>query len=594
MGKKSLFITIFCSVAVVLVLGVFNIVHLTNKPQKPADLVTPVVDKAINEGNNKGSKEDPYYIYDVETFNNLLSLYGSETKVVRKAVMVESVDETTGETVMVEKKDENGKVIYEDVLVDGMQTYEPYHFELYNDIDFSEAEYKILFNNGKAFSGVLNGKGYSVKNVSVSITKENLKDNVYIVSQSVDENKAGAYAHIALFGDTNGATISNINFDEVSINVADDIFSYIQSDEYWSNINTNLREFTIGGIVACAENSTIEANVNITIDADSYSLYAKASENDESKTQGRNCLGGVVGYALNTTITNVENGKSTITIVADSGQKNYYMGGVAGYLVKSEVKFVDVTVDITASADTTADQSTKTMSPLYIGGIAGYVHTSNINNSLVNLTIKQVETEQRYNAVYIPSFMNGYFNMVGGIASVVRANDETQKSVIANTKVFANVNMDCYYGGAVYQVKSTQTSKDTTAIYVTLENLTLNSTVVTLQAYGVASTLVYTEIKYTSDYQYSMAEQATGTERQYNVYLNGKTTASSYQDEGGLTGHYVAAMICSNYTEGDGILHYNPKDFYVLISTQIYSQFRFGSEQLDTFFGSKGYLAFAD
>lgn len=606
MGKKGLFITIFCSVAVVLVLGIFNIVNLTRKPSNP-DNGTKVSD-TINKGSNKGSAEDPYYIYDTETFNDLLSKYGSETKPVRKPVMdpvmvpvmVESTNEA-GETVMVEKQDEQGNIVYEQKKdeqgnlvfeqkkdADGNVVYEEtgeveqYHFALYNDIDFSGKEYKILFNDGKAFSGILNGKGFTVKNISVNVTAENLKDNIYVISKTVDETKTGAYAHIALFGDLNGASITNISFDAVSIKVADDIVPYIQSNDFYNDVKTSIKEITIGSLAACAENSTIEANVNAVIDADSYSNYASGS------TTGRNCVGGVVGYAMQSTISNLENGKSNIEIVADSGYKNYYMGGVAGYLFNSEIKFVDLSVKITACAAIKDDQDKGHMAPLYIGGAAGYVRTSNINNAVIDLTVNQVSDEKRYSESYGSKTLNGYVNKVAGIVSIIRANDENEISKISNVKVTSNVDMDCYFGGAVYEVKSTQTSKDKTAIYVTLEDLTLNSTVLTLQAYGVASYLVYTEINYTENYQYSHAAVGSGTERQYNVLLNGETTLKSSAEDGS----YVAAMICSNYTEGDGILHFTPKQFYVLVSNQIHGQFRLGPEQTEGYFGAKGSLSF--
>ena len=624
MGKKGLYITIFCSVAVIFVLGIFNIVNLVKKSHKPIDNGTNVSD-TINKGSNKGSAEDPYYIYDTDTFNDLLTKYGSDTKPVREKVktpvmvpvMIESTDEN-GDIVLVEKKDENGNIIYEEkkdengnivyqvdengnfvykkdfdgnfIYEEVEGKYEPYHFELYRDIDFAGKEYKILFNNGKAFKGVFDGKGYSVKNISINITTENLKDNVYVISQSENEKKAGAYAHIAVFGDFNGASLTNIVFDSIEIKIADDVFSYIENKEFYEDVNASLKELTVGGIVACAGNSTIEANVTAKIDADSYSNYAN------NENTGRNYVGGVVGYAYHTSISNLENGKSAITIIADSGKKNYYMGGVVGGLVVgSEIRNIDVSVDITASAAVKADQEKGQKSPLYIGGVAGYVLSSNIKNGIVALNVKQVADESRYSESYASSELTSYVNKVGGIVSIIRANDDTQISVINNVNVTSNVDMDCFFGGALYQVKNKELDDnneivDKDAIYVTLEDLTLNSTVKTLQAYGIASALAYTEIKYSNEYQYSIAEVGSGTQRNYNILLNGVTTLKSSSTDS----RYVAGLICSNSTEGDTIIHFDPQDFCVLVSNQIYAQLRNPLEKTDNYFKTIGYLSYTE
>lgn len=565
MGKKGLLISIICSIVVVVVLGVSSLVHVfKHKEVVPPD-GTPVVDQTINEGNNKGSKEDPYYIYDADTFVKFLSLYGSKEKnlkqVVKVPVMIET--EENGEIVKTEKKDEDGntiyedkldefgKVVYEDVVGDdGEVIKEPYHFALYNDIDFTNVDYKTLFTDGTSFIGVFDGRGYSVKNISINVTTENFVD--FIFTQGGESKKS--YAHIGIFGDTNGAVIENIAFSNIFIFVSDDIYDYIQND-MWNDHKSSLGELTVGGLVACAENTTIKANVSVVINANSYGVYS------EEQNTGRNFIGGVVGYAANgSLITNLDTGSMTTNITVDGKGSCSYIGGVVGGLYSSRVGGIDLTTLIT---------STSKDNTYYIGGIAGFVHTGDIANSRVNLTVKQVETEDRRTETdYIQnSILLEKYNGVGGIASVIRANNNEQLSTISNVKVFSNVDMDCFFGGAMFRVNSKDNDTTADSVYVTLTNVTLNSKVNVLKAYGVGFIIPHTKIEYTEDYAYSIAKNQSGVEKEYNILLTGSALIDSNVD----AVEYSTSIISQNRSNASVVV--NLKELKVLVSFKISEKF---------------------
>ena len=588
MKKKGLLITLISTVIVVAVVGGMSIGKLFNKDNNPnANPGTEVSDKLKNEGNNKGSREDPFYIYDTESFTTLLKKYGADKKqyreVVKDPVMIEiqkpdgTVEkvqkEENGELVFENRKDEDGYDVYKDV--EGI--YESYHFELTKDIDFAGVDFEILFNKNNAFTGVINGAGYTVKNITINVTKENFKNNITITDKP--------YVHLGIFGDLKGATIKNINFDGINIDVENDIFDYLQSSEFYDEFKTSLYEFSIGSIAACAtQNTVIEANVNANINADAYSVTM------ENENKGRNCVGGIVGYAMDSKISNYSTdtlkGSSKVTIIADSRSKSYYLGGVSGYMFNSEYSNLDVSATITASAKVF---NPNVANKLYIGGVTGYMLGSTIKDSIVNLTVKQLADEERMPGTGVLSIDNGLYNMVGGVASIIRANNvegedglEPQISKITNVRVNSDVDMDCLFGGLVFEVKSTFLEEEYNAalesgdtyeiekimeeyIFVELIDNLVTSKVKTLMAYGIASKLLYTEISFTEDAQYLTATNAVGEDKRYNVLLSGKVVLAS-NDNMKTTG--IISTNAAAY-----FVHFTPKDIFAMASLEIFNEF---------------------
>ena len=587
MKKKGLLITLISTIVVVAVIGGLSIGKLFSSPEDPnAGPGSQVSNKVSNEGNNKGSKADPYYIYDTETFTTLLSTYGNQTKPYREAVMdpvmidvvengvtvsVQKKDEQ-GNPVFEPRKDENGYVVYK--TVEGI--LEPYHFELKNDIDFAGVDFKVLFNNNNAFTGVIDGKGFTVKNITINITKENLEKNMFTKGDSTK-----SYAHIGIFGDMRDASVKNINFDAVKIDIANDVYSYLQEGAFWDKYHTSLVELSIGSIAACVERTTIEANVNATINADSYSVY------EENENQCRNCVGGIVGYAIDSKISSSNNTLSSIKIIADSGSKNYYIGGVAGYMFGSEFSNLKVSSEITASAIV---KSQILSNKLWIGGVSGYMLNSTIEDSIVNLKVNQLVDEERLTGTGVVKVNNGLYNMIGGIVSVIRANSAEQTSTISNVRVTSDVDMDALFGGAVFEVKSTYSEEEADAreaIFVKLEDLVIKSTVKSLMAYGVASKLLYTDISYTEEFVCGSENNSIGEPTNYNIYLAGKTVLNTQADQSMI----VAGYVCTN--TASPLVHVSLSDLKIMVSYENYSQLGLADKARENLLGNLSYVAAA-
>jgi len=563
MGKKAILISVICSIIVVAVLGVSSLVHVFKKDeQKPQEGGQQVVNQTINEGNNKGSKEDPYYIYNTETFVNLLSLYGDKQKNYREAVKVDKKDENgnvvkdeNGNVVKENKLDEYGYIVYEDVKDEnGNVIKEPYHFELYNDIDFSGVSYKTLFGDGKAFSGVINGKGFSVKNISVNVTTENFGEYLF----AKEGAETSSYAHIGIFGDLKNAVIENITFTGISVFVSNDVYDYVNNN-LWNEKKTNLEELTVGTIAACSENSTISANVSATVDANTYGVWLE-NEEKETQNQGRNFVGGFVGYAYNTSITSPKADANEISIILDGKSEDVYAGGVAGGLFESDVTAMTLRVNVSSNSKLN----------YYIGGIAGYAKTSEITISKVDLNVTQVETERAFNdPIYISNAdLIEKYNGVGGIVSVVRADDETQNTKIYGVTVTSIVDMDCIFGGAVYRVKSADETEENT--FVELTNLTVSSDVKALKAYGLGFLIPHTKFEYTENYVLQKTQNQNGVEHEYNIILKGSVSLLSGENKEGHQ-EFATSVISQNRQSNSSVVG-NLKNIYFICSTDIYDK----------------------
>lgn len=215
------------------------------------------------------------------------------------------------------------------------------HFTLTNDITFSAADFAFggeFYNNGvgfmpigdltTAFNGVFNGAGHKISGIKIQGTES-----------------------AALFGNTNGATISNLVVDNLSIKSTDlsaalaaraknTVISNITVSN--SAITAALAEGSAGAVAGFASGCEI-SNIKITSssisageNASTYSVASvggvcaravetKISSTEVSKTvelKTSGAAGGIVGYGDELTITNSKtfasvNGESASAIAAN-------------------------------------------------------------------------------------------------------------------------------------------------------------------------------------------------------------------------------------------------------------------------------------
>lgn len=505
MKKRNLFLSLVCSIILTVALVAVTLASVlvpSNRPDNSGNHDSnvsdrPGIEEPINPNypsndDNDGSEEKPYIIYNAESFMDLLKKYGDQEK----------------------------------------------YFELDRDIDFAGTEYVTLFQE-TAFNGHINGKGFALKNISINVKSENL--NNFIV-KDVDGKFV---SNVAVFGKVNGAEIADLVYDNLQISVADEVYDYIRGGAFVADNEAAFKQLTIGTVAAIAENSTIEAKVVATINADAYSVYA------ENYVQGYNALGGMIGVANGVTI---NNSNVDVKIVANSGE-HYFVGGVAAYAYNTTIANTNVSANIVAEYDQT----------LYIGGVAGYVIGAKIENVEVSLVANQAG--DRFNTAGVEKINDSKFNSVAGIVNLIRANDNTQLTSINNVVVTANVDMDCIYAGAVVEVLNADLVKGeiTSERYVTIKDVVIDSNVNVLKAFGFSKKLVATTVELTK------AAVDIENECSYNVKLTGKVLLNANSDD------LLAALFVNDIVEMSTNTNYfdvvgDYSTVKVVVSSQILSR----------------------
>ena len=256
MKRRNLFLSVICSVVLTVALATFTIVGVvkTNKKgqndNQATNVSTVVSDTKPNLNEERdGSAELPYLIYDVDSFNHYVGSYGYADV-------------------------ENGEEIC--------------HYELYSDVDFAGANFVTLFNKDKAFNGIIDGKGFAFKNISINVTRDNIHDYANV-------NKSDRYnVHVAIFGAIENAEIKNLKISGISVNVAADAYNYATSGDFAKDNGKGVNEITVSTLATFAKNSTVSVEVDGVINADAYGIYA------EKHVQGYNAVGGVVAVSDST------------------------------------------------------------------------------------------------------------------------------------------------------------------------------------------------------------------------------------------------------------------------------------------------------
>lgn len=536
MKKRNLFLSLICSIILTVALATFTIVGVvqgnksTDDGNNAENVSTNVSDtkKEDVNANRDGSKDLPYLIYDVESFNHYVGNYGyTKVEPVMVPVMEESVDEEgnpilvekieNGAVVMTEKLDDNGNVVYVDVC----------HYELAADIDFAGIDYVTLFNQDKPFNGKINGKGFALKNVTINVTKDNLAKFIY----KNEANKNRYDAHIALFGKIEDAEIVELKLDNMKVSVSNDVYPYVYSSEFASEYGDAMNEITVSTLAAIAKNSAVKVDVEAQINADAYSIYTG------EVVQGYNAVGGVVAVANRTTISdsNVDV-KFTSAPAFENESKNYFVGGVAGYAYYSNIKNVNVDFEVSATYEQV----------LYIGGLVGYGLNDTIENANVNLKAYENNIPKTVKAG--DTIVASDYTWVAGAVAIIQANSAELSTSLTNVNIVADVQIDAVYAGVVVEVWSTASSGE----FVNFTDIVVNSNVNTLQAFGFARILKV------STMNLSKVEVDIENEAVYNIKLTGNVKLV------GTTTNVVASLYTNNVV---GKL----SDVKIVVSNEIYN-----------------------
>ncbi len=496
MKRKNLFLSLICSILMAVALVTFTVISVvpknntgnnSNNASQTSDDNKPSDDENLTINDDRdGSAEKPYIIYSADSF---------------MTYVVGKYKDDDGKYIDYTATNEAGELLYPE-LNKGL------NYELKNDINFAGSNFVTVFNEGIAFNGYIDGKGFALKNISIEVTKENLDSYAKLGSD-------GRFsANVALFGKLDGAQIVNIKVEDIKITIADEVYEYVTSGKFASKeeYKAAMKQITVGTIASLAYNTKLdEVSIFGTIDAGAYSVYAS------DYVQGFNALGGVFGVADTCELTNISvNNKLSV----DNGKK-FFVGGVAGYAY--ETKLANATVKSSILAN--YEQS------LYVGGVYGYALAVNIDETQVALDVNEI-TVNRFSTKGVKTVNDTDFIWVAGFVNRLEAETSEDITTISNSKVVANVDIDGMFAGAVMDVYS----KASTTI-LNVKDVILDSNVAVIKAYGFARTLVYASI------DMAKTEIDEVNELEFNIRLTGEVKLAK---DDSAKGKLIVAKMFSN------------------------------------------------
>ena len=251
-----------------------------------------------------------------------------------------------------EGTEENPYIIETEEQLQGMRNIPYAHYKLGNDIVITENFEPIGGNENTAFTGTLDGAGYTIIGLDIE------SDNQYV----------------GLFGYISGGTVKNLILENININK---IYTNTTNAYYIGGIAGYIKNGVIHNVEIIDENSKIiaETKNNVYIggivgyrDAGTiYSTYSVAYINATS-TSGTIYAGGLIGYTTQNASINIVYSTGTVDVTSTSG--NIYAGGLIGYACSNSY-----------NTYSTSNVETSTKGTIYAGGLIGYANSISIGNA---------------------------------------------------------------------------------------------------------------------------------------------------------------------------------------------------------------------
>lgn len=232
-------------------------------------------------------------------------------------------------------------------------------YTLKNDIDLSG----VSWNPIEGFSGVLDGNGYTIKNLTINTSSSNVG-----------------------FFSTLSGTVKNVKLENAKIIVSG---RYENVGILCGTLTGNADTISVSGTVTASMSSNVGGifgTINSREKTDTSTTNIN-SMNNSSSVSALNNVGGIVGKINKDTYDgsalNIQNAVNTGKISSSGGE---YVGGIVGYLyAESQYGSTNVLID-------QVNNSGEVIGKLHVGGIAGFAKsddgTSAITNAVVNATIK--------------------------------------------------------------------------------------------------------------------------------------------------------------------------------------------------------------
>ena len=195
-----------------------------------------------------------------------------------------------------------------------MRTNLSSYFELGNDIDFANSNFKSIGGSGKQFNAHFDGKGYLIKNVNVISSATN----------------------IGFFGYCNNATVQNVKFENITMSiVANDIsvgllanvfIGTMQNVHVQGQLNVSGKDRRVGGLIGVGYETVDRLKL--------HNIYTQIEMNftNFNPATTSNYIGGVVGFIAND---NTNPSPNVSNILANnslsiSNLNNFTVGRVVG------------------------------------------------------------------------------------------------------------------------------------------------------------------------------------------------------------------------------------------------------------------------
>lgn len=273
-----------------------------------------------------------------------------------------------------------------------------YYISLANDIDIAGENWKPIGDSNNPFTGTLNGNGYTILNMNITVDRENYTD--YISRPKNPNNNID----LGFFGKTVNATIIDVNFKDAKILVKSEILPLITSYAFDSVVGLE------GGVVGRIAIGTVAGYMTRT-------TYTSTVAETTVKVENTN----IQGFSYNGQPSGVEpNG----------------IGTVAGVISESKISNLDVTSKI--YADYLINEGSR------VGGVVGYINefdkhsitdettTAANKTTLDTITVKSTISTRYYlgdEAIAATNYSGDKYNTVGLIAAYARSADISNVTV---------------------------------------------------------------------------------------------------------------------------------------------------------------------
>lgn len=279
-------------------------------------------------------------------------------------------------------------------------------YVLMNDIDLSGKSFEVIGKTKeKPFKGKLDGQGHKITGLSVNV--------------NIDSASLNSPSHaVGLFGVCDGATVKNVEFEDVSISIISS-----SGYTYTSSINgTNVYAGVVAGYMinnSVVYNCIISGRVNAKTTDEAFEAYA----------------GGVAGYVNSSVVSYVQNSSSTEAYTENTvSSAPSYSGGIAGFF--NGEGYIDHSYNSGSIVSSTKDYGNS-----FSGGLIG---KSDIDE-------KSVMVKDCYNTGSVTANAGNMFSdnaYAGGIAGSFTGNiDCVYNCGIVNALVTSYMGGKAYAGG---------------------------------------------------------------------------------------------------------------------------------------------------